>query len=116
MGAYSVVFSFSRNILEKYKTSKVYTCTLPTSQRNEKDITSPEYNSAGIYMTEYNAAIREISDAMCVEVIDLASCGLTNYNMDLYMGDYNSSTGTYIHPNADGHKLIADKVIKTIKM
>lgn len=109
--AYAIML---RNLLRKYKTSKVYCCTLPTSQRNTADLDSPEYNTEGIYMTEYNEAIRQISDAMCVEVIELASCGLTNYNADLYMGDYEEETGKYIHPNADGHKLIADKVIKSL--
>lgn len=101
-------------MLNKYKTSKIYCCTLPNVERTTTDIVNPEVNSKGVYLSEYNDAIRELCKAFCVEVIDLESCGITHYNASTYMGDFNSSTGQFTHPNSKGHKLIADKVLRTI--
>lgn len=103
------------NILKKYKTSKVYAMTLTPYQNTTEDIDSPESNTKGTFISEYNDAIREIAKAFNVEIIDTECCGMTNYNASIYMGDYNSEDGTFLHPNAEGHKLIADCVIKSLK-
>lgn len=102
-------------MLKKYKRSKVYACTLVTDQRTTDEVDSPEANSAGVYLSEYNDAIREIAKAFCVEVIDMESCGITNYNGAQYMGDYNEETTAFLHPNADGHRLISETVIKALR-
>lgn len=102
-------------MLKKYTTSKVYACTLVTDQYTTDEVEAPEVNGAGVYLSEYNDAIREIAKAFCVEVIDLESCGITIYNGKQYMGDYNESTSYFLHPNAEGHRLIAETVIKALK-
>ena len=109
--AYAIML---KNILSKYTTSKVYACTLLPDQRNAADVGEPEYNGNGVYLTEYNNAIKEIAEAYCVEVIDIATCGITNYNASVYMGDFSSSTGLFLHPNAIGHELIANHIAKNI--
>lgn len=101
------------NMMKKYKTSKIYVCTLPTVERSTSDITSPESNENGVYLADYNKAIREIAHAFCAEIIELESCGITHYNASEYMGDY-SDTGSFTHPNSKGHLLIAEKVIRSI--
>lgn len=108
--AYAIMLS---NIQKKYKTSKVYAMTLLPAQRTIADVASPEVNISGVYLTEYNDAIKEIADAFCVEVIDIASCGISYYNADTYMGDFDDS-GLFLHPNAEGHKLISEKVAKAL--
>lgn len=110
--AYAIMLS---SIQKKYKTAKVYAMTLLPAQRTIADVTSPEVNISGTYLAEYNAAIREIADAFCVEVIDLASCGISYYNANIYMGDYADDTGLFLHPNAEGHRLISEKVIKALQ-
>ena len=102
-----------KNILSKYKQSKLYTFTLLPCQRNDIVVGEPEYNANKCYLTEFNSAIREISDIYGVEVIDIASCGLTMFNADIYMGDYTES-GAFLHPNAEGHKIISEKIFKTL--
>lgn len=102
-------------ILRKYKRSKVYAMTLTISGWNTEDMTSPEYNAEGNYLNDFNKAIREIATAFNVEIIDSANCGLTLYNSDVYMGDVNSETGAFLHPNASGQKLIGDYVIHHLK-
>ena len=109
--AYAVMLN---NISLRYPKAKIYAMTLPPCQRTNADVISPEVNTAGVYLTEFNKAIREIADAYCVEVIDTASCGINYRNASLYMGDFNTSEGKFTHPNADGHKLIAQKVIKAL--
>lgn len=103
-----------KNMLTKYKTSKVYVCTIPACQRTSADVVNPESNSKGVYLTEYNDAIREICRAFCVEVIDLECCGLNNYNGSEYAGDYNTTSGLFLHPNYKGHQLIAAKIAQSI--
>ena len=107
--AYAVMLN---TIQKTYKNAKIYAMTLVPDQRTNADVTSPEVNTKGVYLTEYNDAIREIANALCVEVIDTACCGINYNNAAEYMGDYNE--GLFLHPNANGHKLIAQKVIKTL--
>ena len=102
------------NALTTYPTSKVYACTLPTIERTSDDLISPDKNQAGIYLSEYNNAIREIAKAFCVEVIDLESCRINHYNGVNYMYDYDSDLGTFVHPNSEGHRMISHKVIKSL--
>lgn len=102
------------NVLTTYPKTKVYACTLPTIERTTGDISSPDKNNAGTYLMEYNDAIRELCRAFCVEVIDLESCGINHYNGKEYMWDFDESTGAFVHPNAEGHRLISHKVIKAI--
>ena len=109
--AYAIML---HNMLVKYPTTKIYACTLPPCQRTANDIDSPESNKVGIYLTEYNDAIRELCNAFNVDIIELARCGLTNYNAETYMADYATDTGLFLHPNSAGHGRIAEKVIQTI--
>lgn len=104
-----------KNILRKYTKSKVCVCTLLPDQRNSADVNDPEYNGNEVYLSDFNRAIKELAAAYCVEVIDLATCGITNYNAALYMGDYSDSSGLFLHPNADGHELMARKVMHSLK-
>lgn len=108
--AYAVMLS---TISQRYQNAKIYAMTLPACQKTNADVTSPEVNTAGVYLTEYNNAIKEIANAYCVEVIDTACCGINYRNASLYMGDF-TSEGKFLHPNAEGHKLIAQKVIKSL--
>lgn len=102
------------NALKTYPQAKVYACTLPALERTTGDITSPDKNSSGVYLTEYNEAIRELAKAFCVEVIDLESCGINHYNGSAYMYDYEAGTGAFLHPNAEGHRMLSHKVIKAL--
>ena len=110
--AYAIML---RNILRRYTISKVYVCTLLPDQRNGADTGDPEYNENGVYLSKFNEAIKELAAAYCVEVIDLAACGITNYNASVYMGDYDGSSGCFLHPNANGHELMARKIYQAIK-
>ena len=104
------------NIMQAYPTAKVYCMTLPTFQGTfDDDAVHPEVNGAGIYLFEYNEAIRDIAKAMGAALIETASCGITNRNGSVYMGDYKEADNTFLHPNAAGHELIADAVIKALK-
>lgn len=102
------------NVLTTYPKAKVYACTLPTIERTTGDIASPDMNGSGVYLMDYNVAIRELARAFCVEVIDLESCGIHHYNGANYMYDYDEETGAFVHPNSEGHRMISHKVIKAL--
>lgn len=104
-----------KNIMTNYPRAKIHCMTLPPLERDYKNAGHPEQNGNGVYLTAFNRAIREICDAFGVEVIEAASCGFNAQNASIYMGDYNSSNGGFLHPNAAGHKLIADKVVRCLK-
>jgi lysophospholipase L1-like esterase len=72
----------------------------------------PESNDSGVSLVAYNNAIKELADLFNVQVIDLAKSGITYQNLDTYMGEWDGSTG--LHPNSQGHKLMAQKAIKTL--
>lgn len=104
--AYAIMLS---KILTKYKTSEVWVCTLPYCERNG-DLTFPEKNANNVLLNDFNNAICELANLFGVKVLEHAKCGMNYYNMSEYMGDYNSGVG--LHPNADGHLLMATNDIR----
>ncbi len=106
--AYAVMLT---RILAKYKTAEVWCCTFPSCTINENR-TSPEVNRWHYQLNAYNDAVRELCEVFGVKVLEHATCGLTYENMDLFMGDWDAETGLALHPNAEGHSLIANNDIQ----
>lgn len=98
--AYAIMLN---KILEKYKTSEIWVCTLAPCERNSGS-GFPEVNEAGVPLMAFNKAIRELAEAFGVRVLEHSSCGMTYQNMSVY--DPNK-----LHPNANGHSLIANNDI-----
>lgn len=110
--AYAIMLD---KIMSTYPAAKVYACTLPASERNSAETGLPEKNTSGVYLFEYNEAIREIARRMNVEVIELETCAINYRNGETYMWDYGDSfDGSFTHPNTRGHKAIANKVIQSV--
>ena len=95
-----------------YPNAKVYCCTLLNCNRD--NVPGNLENIGGQYLHEFNDAIRQIAPIMNCHVIDLDTCGINQYNLETYMGDYNSSTEAGLHPNAAGHRLMADRMLKQL--
>lgn len=110
--AYAIML---RNIMERYPGAKVYACTLIAHERNTGVTGQPEANSKGVYLFEYNEAIREIATRMHVEVIDMATCAINPWNGEVFGYDWSDATGAFLHPGAAGHTVMANKAIQTMK-
>ena len=95
-------------ILTRYQNARVFVSTLPYCDRNEDDNEFPEINAEGVPLPDYNNAIRELADSFGLDVIELSKCGITYQNRKLYLGDE-------LHPNEEGMKLVARKVVNTIR-
>lgn len=109
-GAYATVLD---GMMTAYPNARIYCCTLLPCKR-QTGTTYIEYNDQGVAEADFNQAIRNIARAYGAEVIETACCGITHRNMSIFMGDYVSSSEFGLHPNAAGHKLIAEQVIKAI--
>lgn len=109
--AYAIML---HNVMTAYPNSKLYVCTLPACEHFEVSATYSDVNNLGLYLWEYNEAIEEIARRFHVEVIDLSCCGLNMKNGTKYMHDFNEDTGRWLHPNSDGHRLIAEKVNQSL--
>lgn len=96
-----------------YPLAKVYCCTLANLERDT--VPGSLENRGGQWLHEFNSAIREIAPIMNCSVIEVESCGINQYNMATYMGDYNGGTGSGLHPNAAGHALIAQRILKSLR-
>lgn len=103
--AYAIMLNL---IMTNFPLAKVYCCTLMACERTGTQ-GFPEINSQGDSISKWNEAIVKLAHAFGAEVLDHDVCGLTYYNMSTYMGDYSSGHG--LHPNANGHSLIANKTI-----
>jgi lysophospholipase L1-like esterase/outer membrane protein W len=101
--AYAIMLS---KILTQYKNAEVYVCTLPDCERNGAT-TFPEINGNNVLLADWNKAIRELADLFGVAILEFSKGGLTFYNKDIYTADN-------LHPNSSGHRLLANKAIKTI--
>jgi len=101
--AYAIMLN---KILTAYKTAMVYVCTLIPCEKNLSE-GFPEVNEAGNTLTEFNAKIKQLADIFGVEVLDIAKCGLTYHNMEVYNPDE-------LHPSPAGHSLIANYIISKL--
>lgn len=66
--------------------------------------TIPPRNTIGLASSDYALAAEQVADFMGTPFIDVHRCGITPMNRVLYMTDS-------VHPNVEGAKLIARKVI-----
>lgn len=98
--AYAIMLN---KIMAKYPQSEIWVCTLTPCERNLGD-GFPEVNESGVSLRMFNKAIRELAEAFGARVLEHSSCGMTYQNMGVY--DPNK-----LHPNADGHSLIANNDI-----
>lgn len=89
--AYAVML---RRITTTYPLAKVFCCTVPCG--NVKGGGLNEVNAAGIYLVEFNDAIREIATAYGCRVIELATSGLNYNTLSTLYEDGN------LHPNEAG--------------
>ena len=102
--AYAVMLN---KVRARYPNAELFCATLPPDERNG-DVGGEEINDAGVYLSEFNDAIKLVANAFGAKVIDFANCGITPDNLNIYMGDY-TSEGRALHPNAAGHELMAKK-------
>ena len=66
--------------------------------------TYPIHNSLGLTTSDYAKAAENVANFMCVPFVDVHGCGINPFNRTRYITDT-------VHPNAEGAKLIARKVI-----
>ena len=100
-------------IMTTYPLAKVYVCALNQCERSGS-AGFPETNGNSDAISDFNAATRELAAAFGAGVIDHGSAGMTYYNLSTSAGDYSSQTGSGLHPNAAGMKLLANKTISAI--
>ena len=98
--AYAIMLN---KIMTKYQKAEIWVCTLAPCERNSGS-GFPEINDNGVPLRAFNKAIRELAEAFGARVLEHSSCGMTYQNMSVY--DPNK-----LHPNADGHSLIANNDI-----
>lgn len=106
--AYAIMLD---KIMTAYPTSEVWCATLPSCERNGTTGV-PEINGNNVLLDDFNKAIRNLAQVFGAKVLDHAQCGLTYQNMNIYMGDWASSSSSGLHPNASGHSLIANNDIR----
>lgn len=100
-------------IMTTYPLAKIYCCILNQCERSGST-GFPETNSNSDAISDFNAAIKQLAAAFGAGIIDHGTAGMTYYNLSTYAGDYSSQTGSGLHPNAAGMKLLAAKTIATI--
>lgn len=106
--AYAIMLN---KIMTAYPTSEVWCATLPQCEKNGS-IGVPEKNGNGVLLDDFNKAIRNLAQVFGAKILEHAQCGLTYQNMSTYMGDWVSSSSNGLHPNANGHSLIANNDIR----
>lgn len=98
------------NIKTAYPNAKVFCATLPPCERNGS-VGDPEINDSGVALSDWNQIIMDVAASKNIKILDFTNCGITYANMQQYMGDWESATGMALHPNAEGHGLLASKAI-----
>lgn len=80
--AYAVML---HRLRKNYPLAKIFCCTVPCG--NAKANNENEVNDAGIYLVEFNDAIREIATAFGAHIVELATSGLDYYTLGTLYGD-----------------------------
>lgn len=91
-------------IMTLYPNASIYCCTL-TNRITSSDNQYPIKNANNDTIYDFNEAIKNIAGMFGVNIINFDKCGLTIYNSNQYTYDR-------LHPNANGHKLLADEAIR----
>lgn len=96
-------------IQRTYPHARIFCCTnLDDYSRDHDEPVNmwPSENNNGVTTHQWNQNIIEIASAFGCDIIDVHSCGINYNNIATY---YAVDAG--LHPNARGHKLMAQKVI-----
>lgn len=88
------------NVCTTYPAAEVYLATYPQARADVG-------TDAGVRLEDYRDIVREIAELFGVKVIEFAKCGIRTQNASLYLPDD-------LHPNADGHSLMANEIIRTL--
>lgn len=90
-----------------YHHARIFCCTLMMSAHNTHDVDGkyPDLNDNGVSLYEFNQVIRQVADAMGVDILDISRCGLNFDNLSYY-ADYD-----LIHPNNYGMEKVANKAV-----
>lgn len=108
--AYALMVS---KILTKYPDCRVFCCTLLQTGKGTKDeITTgiyPTTNSSRVTLEDYNKVIRDVANGLGCDIINTTNCGIHFWNFEKYTVD--NPTPDYLHPNAAGATMLANKVI-----
>ena len=108
--AYSFKGAYAKmlwNILNRYPNSKLYCATIMPLIQNKYDGLFPTSHSEG-GIEAYNNAIKEIAEMFGVQILNFNECGITAANLE------NTTVDGRIHPNADGHTMIANYAVKEL--
>ena len=106
--AYAILLN---KLMTAYPLAEIWCATLPPCEKNG-GIGAPEKNGNSVLLDDFNKAIRNLAQVFNAKILENAQCGLYYHNMSTYMGDWNSSASTALHPNASGHSLIANWAIR----
>lgn len=96
----------------QYPLAKVYCCSL--INRETDLVPGSMEKKHGQYLTAFNTAIRQIAPMINCTLIDLESCGLNQYNMSTYMADYDPTDHHAVHPNSEGMRLMAERILNSL--
>jgi lysophospholipase L1-like esterase len=93
-----------------YPLAMVYCCTIANCNRDGTP--NNLENIGGQWLHDFNSAIRQIAPMFNCTVIEVESCGINQQNLETYMGDFSTSTGSGLHPNQYGHALFARRILE----
>ena len=101
-----------KKIREAYPMATIVCCTISFFKRNSTNFPGwPERNGTNT-LAEFNDAIREVANLMGCEIIEFDKDGITWENC--YPTYINDSETNPTHPNANGHKKMAEKAISDL--
>ena len=113
--AYALMVS---KIMNAYRHTRVFCCSI-LENRNIPSGSSidpyvyPFTNDTGFTIPQLNNCIKDICLCLGAEFVDLHACGINFWNMEEYAQDALAPSKA-CHPNANGCKLMADKIYGTI--
>ena len=109
---YGALHTLYKAFIEKYPTSQIVILT-PLHRRKETDPAADgnRPNSFGI-LKDYVNAIREVAEYYSLPVLDLFKTSGIQPEIPIIRQKYMPDA---LHPNDDGHKILADKIISFLQ-
>lgn len=111
--AYALMVS---KIMNMYRHARVFCCSVMESRNTAASHTATTYpftNDNEFTIPQLNNCIKDICLCLGANFVDLNACGINFWNLEEYCQDSFASSRA-IHPNVNGHKLMAEKIYSCI--
>ena len=106
---YGALHTLCVNLINRFPDKKIVLTTPLHREHFGDQPTEFQTNAQGLYLSDYVNAIKEVGEWYSIPVLDLYATSGMNPNIPIHKEKFFSPTDG-LHPKAEGHEVIANKI------